>query len=343
MNGGDPIDRRGFLALGAGLVLGAAGCKSTASSRSPAQSDGTSTSGASDAPAPQPAPSASTSTPTSTARLPTVQAWRPDAGDLEPAVKLVATQVVEAIGNWTVRGHGTRAAASRIAALGQTGGLVTEAGSLLGDAPSAALQVVEAQYGGLLSASASVLVVCRQWRTGPGGALTGGGTTIDVRLRKTAGRWHVTALRPARPGPPTATLSTLARRVLAERQITLPPASMADIRSGHVHDSVLTALLTLARSYRIDVSVLRSGHPTYVFGTGRLSDHPRGRAFDTWRVNGQRVVDPATSRQLVASYMRAAASASSYNVGGPVQLSGVGNQFFTNPTHHDHVHVGFDH
>jgi hypothetical protein len=107
-----------------------------------------------------------------------------------------------------------------------------------------------------------------------------------------------------------------------------------------VHSSVLTAMLKLAGSYRIGVSVVRSGHPTYVFGTHRLSDHPRGRAFDTWRINDLMVVDPATPRSLVTGYMEAAAAAGSYNVGGPYLLGGA-PQYFSDQTHHDHVHAGF--
>ncbi|WP_257786860.1 hypothetical protein [Streptomyces fodineus] len=40
--------------------------------------------------------------------------------------------------------------------------------------------------------------------------------------------------------------------------------------------------------------------------------------------------------------MRDAAAAGSYNVGGPVLLAGGGaGQFFSDATHHDHVHIGF--
>jgi hypothetical protein len=39
--------------------------------------------------------------------------------------------------------------------------------------------------------------------------------------------------------------------------------------------------------------------------------------------------------------MRDAADAGSYNVGGPYLLPGTGNQYFSDPTHHDHVHAGF--
>jgi hypothetical protein len=260
---------------------------------------------------------------------------------VHPEVKLAAVRVVEAIGTWSLGHHGVAAAAARVTAVGQQGRLARQALQLLGDDANAAVQVIDAQYGGILATTASVLVPCRQWLGGSGGRLIMGGTTVDVRLRAQRGHWTVTQLRPARPGRPAQALSAMAKRVLASRRIALPPASVADIRSGQVHESVLRALLSLAHDYRIGVSVIRSGHPTFVFGTTRLSDHPRGRAFDTWRINGHAVVDPRTPRDLVVNYMMAAASAGSYNVGGPYLLSGRGNQFFSDPTHHDHVHAGF--
>jgi hypothetical protein len=239
--------------------------------------------------------------------LPAVTPWHPDPGDIEPAVKLAAVRHVERHGN----------------------------------GPRAALQVVDAQYGGLLPDRASVLVVCRQWHARPDGSLRAGGATYDVRVQHAGSGWLVIAVHPSRPGPPSRHPSAAARRVLANPRVDLPPASLADVRSGRVHDSVLSAMLRLAATYRIGVSVVRSGHPRFVFGTTRLSDHPRGRAFDTWRIDGRMVVDPATPRRLVTGYMEAAAAAGSYNVGGPYLL-GAAPEFFSDATHHDHVHAGFD-
>ncbi|MGI9157649.1 MAG: hypothetical protein ACR2FG_13625 [Marmoricola sp.] len=108
-----------------------------------------------------------------------------------------------------------------------------------------------------------------------------------------------------------------------------------------MHESVLRAMLTLSADHRIGVSVVRFGHPTYVFGTDRLSDHPQGRAFDTFRIDGRLVVDPQTPKRLVTGYMQAAQRAGADNVGGPYPLGGPGNQFFSDATHHDHVHAGF--
>jgi hypothetical protein len=237
--------------------------------------------------------------------LPPVRRWVPSPDDVAPACKLAAVRLVERRGN----------------------------------SASTALEVVDAQYGGILTDSACVLVVCRSWRLAHG-SLTADGHTYDVRLsRASAGAWRVTAVHPSRPGPPGAR-SEAARRVLASDRIDLPPAARADVESGRVHDSVLTAMLGLARTYRIGVSVVRSGHPLHVFGTDRLSDHPLGRAFDTWRINGRAVVDPDTPERLVTEYMRALAGVGSYNVGGPFLL-GAAPQFFSDATHHDHVHAGF--
>ena len=200
------------------------------------------------------------------------------------------------------------------------------------------VEVIDAQYGGILGDSASVLVPCRVY-TISGGRVVTGGTTVDVRLSRTRGSWRVTSTHPAQPGPAATRLSAAARQVLASDRIALPPASAADIRSGQVHDSVLTTMLQLAETYRIGVSVIRSGHPLNVFGTNRPSDHPRGRAFDTWQIDGHAVVAPTTSRSLITSYMWATEALGSYNVGGPYQLSG--SAFFSDQTHHDHVHAGF--
>lgn len=198
------------------------------------------------------------------------------------------------------------------------------------------VEVVFAQYGGILSTTASVLVVTHPWPTVSDPAA---GTTYDVRLVKKGSTWSVTEVHPSDPGAPSRTVSTAARQVLSLEQIDLSPAARADIASGQVHDSVLTAMLTLAGTYRLGVSVVRSGHPLDVFGTSRPSDHPVGRAFDTWRIDDQPVVAASTPRALVTAYMRAAASLGSYNVGGPVLPSG--SQFFSDATHHDHVHIGF--
>lgn len=348
------LARRSVLLGTAAWCMGAAACSggaktSSAASASPATGSRTrsaaSVSGSPSAVASPGAVASPDAVASPGARLPRAVPWRPGPGEIEPAAKLAAVRLVEALGTWPAGQGGEQAAVDRAAALGipvsSASQLTAQAGSLRPTADAAVVRVIDAQYGGILSDTASVLVVCDQ-PTLTGTTVRPGGTTVDVRLSRGSAGWRVTALHPAAPGPATA-LDSAAREVLAQSRIELPPASAADIRSGAVHDSVLRAMLQLAGSYRLSVSVVRSGHPLDVFGTDRPSDHPLGRAFDVWRIDGHPVVDPATSRTLITAFMRAAAAAGSYNVGGPVQLTGgaTANQFFSDDTHHDHVHVGF--
>jgi len=103
---------------------------------------------------------------------------------------------------------------------------------------------------------------------------------------------------------------------------------------------VLQCITTLARDHTLNVSVMRSGHPIYVFGTNRHSDHPRGRAVDIWSIDSRPVVHHV-NRSLVIATMRRAAELGPYQVGGPVLLSGSNTAYFSDQTHQDHIHLGF--
>jgi hypothetical protein len=348
MDAEDRFDRRSLLLAGVGVLVFGSACsgqndsagqpRRTARSNSSTPSDSPTWS----TPTPTPATGSKAARPPSGSRLPTVEPWSASPGDLEAGVKVAAADVVEAIGSWSAGDGGRLQRARRVEHLGQPrrfGRAYYR--SLDQRADAAVLEVIEAQYGGLLATTASVLVVCRQWRSDRAGRITSGGTTVDVRLTRNQPHWRVTAVHPAVLPPPVLNASPAAKAVLAEPRIELPPAARADVASGHVHESVLSAMLRLARTYRIGVSVVRSGHPTYVFGTDRISDHTYGRAFDTWRIDGHPVVDPTTPRRLVTGYMLAVAEAGSYNVGGPYAMTYGDTSFFSDATHHDHVHAGF--
>ena len=339
MSEGPTLGRRlllsGLAATGAAFLPGCTSSTSLASSGQPAA-----TSTPRVTPSVSPSPSATPAAP-ATAALPATHPWQPTSSEVSPAVKLRAVRLLEAVLAWPPGGHGLAAARARAAAVGYDPRLADQLAGLLTAAPSAVVQVVDAQYGGILSASSSVLVVLRQWSSGASGRpVTAGGTTVDVRLVAATPHWRVTALHPAAPGAPAARLSSLAAGLLAEPRLHLPVAAQADLRSGTVSTGVLTALRRLADWYVVDVSVVKSGHPLYVFGTSRRSDHPRGHAVDVWAINGKAVVEPA-SRTLVESVMRLGTALGAYQVGGPVDLDGGGSRYFSDHTHHDHVHLGF--
>jgi hypothetical protein len=274
-----------------------------------------------------------------TVALPTTRPWTPTAAEVSPAVKVGAVRLLEAVGAWPPGHGGLAAARTRAARLGYDPRLADQAAALLPSADAAAVQVVDVQYGGILSSSSSVLVVLRQW-TLHGTTLAAGGTTVDVRLVAASPRWRVTALYPARPHGPAAPLPAASAELMAQSRLHLPVAARADIRSGTISAGTMRALAQLAREHVVDVSVVKSGHPLYVFGTNRLSDHPRGHAFDVWAIDGRTVLDPA-NRALTERFMRRGIALGAWQVGGPVDLDGGGSLYFSDNTHHDHVHMGF--
>jgi hypothetical protein len=257
-----------------------------------------------------------------------------------PEVKQAAALLAETAGSWSEGEGGIRRTARRLQVAGYDPNLVDDLGPLLTDDESAVAEVRVAQYGGILSTSASVLIVVDQWVVRMDGRLRRRGTTLDVRLVADEPRWTVTAVRPAQPGRRTGEVTGAARRLLASDRVTLPPAAARDVRSGVIADSVLRSLNSLSAAHRLDVSVLRSGHPLRVFGTGRTSDHTEGRAVDIWALDGLPIIKPGL-RTMVADFMQAARAAGAYQVGGPVDPDGSGTSYFADATHQDHIHLGF--
>ena len=341
----------GFGAAG----LGGAGCTSdgggepgtTAGTaaptrRTPAHTPGSPGSGASSTP---PAPPATPTIPPEPP-LPTASPWPLARTEVEPLAKASAVRLLEALGTWPRGQRGPGPARQRARAQdvppARAAHLVSRAAPLLTPAPEATVRVIAAQYGGLAGDRASVLVPLRQWRRAADGSVVDGGATVDVRLTRAPSGWQVRDLLPSCPGRPLARPGPLIRRTVTHDRIHLPPAAEADIRAGHLRPAPLRALLTLAESYDIDVSVVRTGHPRNVFGTGRLSDHTRMRAFDVWAVNGRTVIDPTTPDALIDGFMRAAARAGAYRVGGPRLLGRGGGTYFSDRVHRDHLHIAFD-
>lgn len=194
-------------------------------------------------------------------------------------------------------------------------------------------QVTYTQYFGYQPPEANILVEAD--------FNDGSGTTYAVLISQTGGDWRVDSISPAEPLAPLAGPSPLIRRVLNSDRITLPWAGRVDVASGRVSDAVLRSMLAVSEQHRIGISVLISAHPVHVFGTDRRSNHPDGRAYDVGRIDGLPVVDPDAAG-LVREVMRIAAGTGAYQVGGPEDLDGGGTQYFSDATHSDHVHVGFN-
>ena len=350
-----PLARRTLLLGAAGLGL--AGCTADASAPSstvtaattvPASSTTTSLGSPTTTTIPStttapPATSSTTTTPAA-APLPASAVWPLPPNDVEPMPKERAVRLVESLTAWGAGQSGAGPAAARAQAVGLTadvaGAVVAAAASFLGSAPEATSRVISAQFGGLTSDQASILVTYEQWTRDPKGQPVRGGSAADVRLDRRGSTWVVTALNAAAPGAAGSDPSRLMTAILGSQRIHLPPSAAADIAAGNLMPKPMQALLDLAGSFEIDVSIVHSAHPTNVFDTNRVSDHTRKRAVDVWAVNGQPVVATSTPTAIVDGFMRAAVDLGAYNVGGPRQLSGAA--YFSDRTHSDHVHLGFN-
>jgi len=135
-------------------------------------------------------------------------------------------------------------------------------------------------------------------------------------------------------GRPT-TLSAPARRVLDHPAITLTDTARWDIYRGTVDGVLLRALADAADDERLSVLVLRTGHPSNVWATDRVSAHTVGRAVDIWAVGGIPIA--RQSRQAaVGGLVKRLLAGGAVQVGGPQAL---GARSFTDQVHHDHVHL----
>ncbi|MFW6773339.1 hypothetical protein ACOACO_03570 [Nocardioides sp. CPCC 205120] len=271
------------------------------------------------------------------ASLPPAEPWVPSGREVEPEAKIAAVRVVEALGSTGTDGASVR---QRLARIGADPRLAGAGAPLVPPSTSGVTHVVYPQYGGLTDRRASVMVVAEQsWVTEVG--LARRTLTADVRVRREGSSWRVEdVLVPSAADP--VRVDDAVPRLLAEPNVELPHAAASDLAGGQVDRSVVEALLTLSASYRLSVSVFRSGHPEEVFGTGTTSNHTRGRAVDIWAVDGTPVVSMRRDDPVLTGFLDAARATGSDEVGGPVDRDGPGGAHFANALHRDHVHIGFD-
>lgn len=195
--------------------------------------------------------------------------------------------------------------------------------------------------GGLAEGRASVMVVVRREagrKTDPEVVET---RTLDVRLIRVGGAWVFDDLACAggtaieRP----AGLSASARAVLDDPRIELPDSARWDIYRGGVAPSLLRLMADMADQGPYGVVVLRTGHPRYVFGTTRVSQHTVGQAVDLYRVDRLLVVECAASGAPRALARWLCERDELGQLGSPWALADTGGRSFSDTVHLDHLHI----
>ena len=197
------------------------------------------------------------------------------------------------------------------------------------------------QLSGVTGRSLGAMVITRQSLLRAGTRPRTVTRVIDVRLRRTTGRWTLDrvgsigglpARRPAR-------LSHEARQVLDHDNISLTDSARWDIYRGDVDRGLLRALMGAAEARTITVGALRSGHPSRVWASDRASAHRFGYAADIYAVDGRLVLRQRTgaspARRLAAELIAGGAE----QVGSPWPLPPGGRRAFSDAVHQDHIHL----
>ena len=281
-------------------------------------------------------------TTTTTAPLPPSEPWSPTPNEVEPELKQAAADTLTALFSYE-EGDGTvEAARARLAGVPADASVADKAAPVLKPDAEGAVDVVYPQMGGLTASRASAMVVTRlRWRQD--GVDQSEVRTMDVRLIRRSGEWRVEDLASTGGAPPEtpATPSAAAQRVLDHPKIELPDSARWDIASGLISDRVLTVMATLADAHAVKVAVLSTGHPHEVFGTGRTSNHTRGRAVDIWWVDGP-VVEQRDPEGPLVEVIRQLLDAGVRELGAPIAVAGGQGASFADEIHQDHLHLGFD-
>lgn len=270
--------------------------------------------------------------------LPATTVWQPGPGEPQPEVKQAASAFIETAGTW-VDGAG---AAAALRAAGVPSAVASTATALeAADAVYSTVQVIYPQYGGLIADRAAVMILFDQNLEMADGSTTSRQLALDVRLaRQASGGWAVERVNPLTSLGPTIGLSETARAVLAEPRLELSAPARLDVSTGRMDDRLLRVLLGLAQERVLSVQVMSTGHIQTVYPTERVSNHAVGRAVDIRAVDGLPVVDPATSRDMLADVVVRAGELGATEVGAPFDLNGERTGFFTDIVHQDHLHIG---
>jgi hypothetical protein len=325
--------RQILVALATGIGAMAAGCRNTKETPPPVPSSVT----------PQ-APGTSRPSGASSTTAGFVSRYQPAAGEVLAEAKTVAGRAAERLATYQDATAHQPVIAGLLPGDQAPAGLLRAAAPLLLPGGSSTGEVVYAQLGGLTPGAAAVLVVLRQRFRQADDQETVTTRTLDLRLRRARGRWLLDRLASAggqaAARPPR--LSSVARAVLDDPRIQLPDSARWDIHRDAIHPRLLATMRAMAERFPYAVTVLASGHPRNVFGTGRRSNHSAGRAVDVHRIDGKLVVNQAGRDAPAFRLAQWLDRRDVSELGSPWVFAGDQGRSFTNTVHRDHLHIGFD-
>jgi hypothetical protein len=137
-------------------------------------------------------------------------------------------------------------------------------------------------------------------------------------------------------------LAATPKSLLATDAIAFSPAAADDIAHGVADRRLVRLLAWIAQRHQIVVSVIKSGHPRYVTGTHKVSNHWYGRAATISEVDGQAVAPGSASAAALWDQLQVAPKALRPDeIGAPWSVA-TNPRLFSGPGEQAEIHVGFD-
>ncbi|MEO6713834.1 MAG: hypothetical protein ABIM89_10445 [Mycobacteriales bacterium] len=267
--------------------------------------------------------------------------YEPPSGETYVNGKRLAGRVGQRLATFPPRASIRELTRALVAAGGRRAELDGTVAPLLDPERRSAGEVLFVQLSGVTATTFGAMVIVRQHFEDAAGIREEVVRVMDVRLRRTDGPWSVDRIasvggtavqRPANVSPAEA-------RVLDHPNIQLPDTARWDIHRGGIDDGLLVALADAADRWPIAVTVLRTGHPRYVWATDRESAHASGYAADVYAVNGRLVQRQRESRSNAERLAAALLAGGARQVGSPWNLRPGDRRSFTDRVHQDHVHL----
>jgi hypothetical protein len=147
---------------------------------------------------------------------------------------------------------------------------------------------------------------------------------------------------PAPQGTVKAAAPATPQSLLGNDAIAFAPAAADDVAHGIADQRLVSLLAWIAQRHRIVVSVIKSGHPRFVTGTHKVSNHWYGRAATISDVDGRAVTRGSAAAAALWDQLQTAPKAFRPDeIGAP--WSAPGNpRWFSGPDEQAEIHVGFD-
>jgi hypothetical protein len=137
-------------------------------------------------------------------------------------------------------------------------------------------------------------------------------------------------------------LAATPKSLLATDAIAFSPAAADDVAHGVADRRLVQLLAWIAQRHQIVVIVIKTGHPRFVTGTHKPSNHWYGRAATISEVDGQAVAAGSASAAALWDELQAAPRALRPDeIGAPWSVPG-NPRWFSGPGEQAEIHVGFD-